>query len=457
MDIGTQRSLDPLIEATRDSDAAVQIHATDGLVNFYLPGYVRTGLGAKLQRVGKGIKGKFTDTNDQVIEAYIQVRPEVIAALGKLARGGVSLESRANAARAIGILRGREAIPDLLEAMKSKDGAVIYESLIAIQKIRDKDVAPKLRYLLRDLDEKVQLAAIETNGILQNKEALPDLVDVLNRARSMKVRRAALTAIGGQPVVQPNGTVVVPIEDFSPQRIAAFMSTDGGNSWTNPVTVDRIQFHHVAGNLRTSPLPSAEIDGAGRVFVAWEDCAFEPGCSANDIVFSTSTDGTAWSSKARVPTNQIGSGADYFIPGIAVDPATYGSTAHVGLSYYYYPNANCGQPNKPACQLFSGFISSGDGGLTWGGTTTTSGPMDLTSLALTSQGYMVGDYESTSFSGGLAYPAIVFANAPRNSVFDEATYTVTGGFNPTATGAGLPAAASGASSTSNATGATTNR
>ena len=199
VDIGTQRSLDPLIEATRDSDAEVQIRATDGLVNFYLPGYVRTGLGAKLQRVGKGIKGKFTDTNDQVIEAYIQVRPEVIAALGKLARGGVGMESRANAARAIGILRGREAIPDLLEAMKSKDGAVIYESLIAIQKIRDKDVAPKLRYLLRDLDEKVQLAAIETNGILQNKEALPDLVDVLNRARSLKVRRAALTAIAMIP------------------------------------------------------------------------------------------------------------------------------------------------------------------------------------------------------------------------------------------------------------------
>src|SRR5437899_5855302 len=191
VDIGTQRSLDPLIEATRDSDAEVQIRATDGLVNFYLPGYVRTGLGAKLQRVGKGIKGKFTDTNDQVIEAYVQVRPEVIAALGKLARGGVSMESRANAARAIGILRGRAAIPDLLTAMKSKNDAVLYESLIAIQKIHDKNVAPKLRYLLNDLDEKVQLAAIETTGILQNREALPDLVDVLNRSRSAKVRRAA--------------------------------------------------------------------------------------------------------------------------------------------------------------------------------------------------------------------------------------------------------------------------
>jgi HEAT repeat protein len=41
VEIGTQASLDPLIQATRDNDAEVQIRATDGLVNFYLPGYVR--------------------------------------------------------------------------------------------------------------------------------------------------------------------------------------------------------------------------------------------------------------------------------------------------------------------------------------------------------------------------------------------------------------------------------
>src|SRR5436190_24215323 len=77
VDIGTQKSLDPLIEATTDPDPEIQIRAADGLVNFYLPGYVRTGLGAKLQRAGKAVKAKFTDTNDQVIQGYIQVRPEV--------------------------------------------------------------------------------------------------------------------------------------------------------------------------------------------------------------------------------------------------------------------------------------------------------------------------------------------------------------------------------------------
>jgi HEAT repeat protein len=199
VEIGTQRSLDPLIEATGDADAEIQIRAADGLVNFYLPGYVRTGLGATIRRAGTAVKTKFTDTNDQVIQGYVQTRPDVIAALGKLARGGVSMESRANAARAVGILRGQAAIPDLVEAMKTKDGTVIYESVIAIQKIRDRSAAPRIRYLLRDLDERVQIAAIETTGILQNEEALPDLVDALNRASSQKVKRAALTAIAMVP------------------------------------------------------------------------------------------------------------------------------------------------------------------------------------------------------------------------------------------------------------------
>ena len=86
-EIGTQRSLDPLIEASNDTDPEMQIRATDGLVNFYLPGYVQTGFGGSLKRVGSSIKGHFTDTNDQVVPPYVVVRPEVIAALGKLARG----------------------------------------------------------------------------------------------------------------------------------------------------------------------------------------------------------------------------------------------------------------------------------------------------------------------------------------------------------------------------------
>ena len=199
VEIGTQHSLDPLILATRDNDPEMQIRATDGLVNFYLPGYVKHGLSASLQRVGTNLKSHFTDTNDQVIDAYIKVRPDVIEALGKLVRGGSRMDSRANAARALGILRGKEAGGDLIEALRSKDTGLIYESLNAIEKIHDESAATRIGFLLRDPDQKVQLTAIETVGLLGNNSLLPDLTEVLNRSRDKKVQRAALTAIAMLP------------------------------------------------------------------------------------------------------------------------------------------------------------------------------------------------------------------------------------------------------------------
>ncbi len=199
VDIGTQYSLDPLIQATRDNDPEVQIRAADGLVNFYLPGYVRTGLSSTLRRAGNKLVSRFSDTNDQVIDPFVEVRPEVIQALGRMVRGGSSMECRANAARAVGILRGRGAEADLLEALRSKDTQVIYESLVAFQKIGDRTAGPRLTFLLRDLDEKVQVTAIETEGLLYAMDALPALREVFGRSSSKRVRRAALTAIAMLP------------------------------------------------------------------------------------------------------------------------------------------------------------------------------------------------------------------------------------------------------------------
>ena len=198
--IGTHHSLEPLIEATSDSDAEIQVRATDGLVNFYYPGYVKTGLTASLKRVGTSIKGKFTDVNDQVVDGYVEARPEVIAALAKLVQNGAGLEVRANAARAIGVLRGKAAIPDMIAAAKTtKDTQIIYEMLVALQKIRDRDSASEIAYLLNDANQKVQIAAIETTGLLQNHDAVPRLVDVLKRTEDKKVRRTVLTAIAMLP------------------------------------------------------------------------------------------------------------------------------------------------------------------------------------------------------------------------------------------------------------------
>jgi HEAT repeat protein len=194
--IGGPKTIDPLVRATRDNDPEIQIRAVDGLVNAYLPGYLKSGISGTIQRVGNSVKAKFSDTNDQIIDAFVEVRPEVIEAIGRLASGGATLESRANACRALGILRGRAAIPQLVEALHSKDDQVMYEGLIALQKILDPSSGPGIVFLLRDLNPKIQLAAIETVGLLRTREAAPGLRDVLEHTKDAKVKRAALSSLG---------------------------------------------------------------------------------------------------------------------------------------------------------------------------------------------------------------------------------------------------------------------
>jgi hypothetical protein len=222
--------------------------------------------------------------------------------------------------------------------------------------------------------------------------------------------------LGGQPVVKPDGTVIVPFESLK-GTIGAFRSTDGGATWSKEFTVSKVSFHPNSGGLRTSPLPTAEIDADGNVYVAWEDCRFEPKCSANDIVFSTSADGVNWSAVSRIPIDAVGSGVDHFVPGLAVNPATRGADADLALTYYFYPNAAC---TPATCQLDVGFVSSPDGGAHWSPPTQITGPMSLADIAATSQGTMVGDYISTSFNAaGTATSVFAIGNPHSGNVFDE--------------------------------------
>ena len=236
------------------------------------------------------------------------------------------------------------------------------------------------------------------------------------------------SGLGGQPLVQPNGRVIVPLIVFtsslSIENIAAFQSTNGGASWSSTVLISRSAYHHPKGGMRAPfPFPSAAMDRSGTVYVAWSDCRFESGCSANDLVLSTSTDGKTWLAVQRIPLDPV-SGVDHFIPGLAVDHSTSGSAGHLVLAFYYYANGNC---SSSTCRLDVGSSSSTDGGNSWSSTKHLAGPMTLSWLASTSQGSMVGDYISTSFCGGKAYPVFAVATAPRGGVFNEAMFTVLGG------------------------------
>lgn len=230
---------------------------------------------------------------------------------------------------------------------------------------------------------------------------------------------------GGNPVVQPNGRVIVPIttRGTGGSTQSSFISDDGGQSWSAPHLIANIEHHTDAGGIRSGgSLLSAGIDAAGRVYVIWADCRFEPSCNANDLVLSSSADGITWTAPKQIPLDTVGSGVDHFTPGLGVDPTTSGSHAHLALGYYYYPQTNCTQAT---CQLNVGYASSTNGGRTWSRSVHVAGPMQLTWLAPTFSGLMAGDYMSTPIVAGTnaAFPVFAAATAPTGTVLNESMYT----------------------------------
>jgi hypothetical protein len=224
--------------------------------------------------------------------------------------------------------------------------------------------------------------------------------------------------LGGEPLVQPNGTVIVPFEGYN--GVAAFISTNGGKTWNASTTIASISEHQVAGNFRDPDLPSAAIDGAGNVYVVWGDCRFRTGCTSNDVVMSTSADGKKWTAVSRIPIDAVSSTVDHFIAGIGADPTTSGATAHLAVVYYYYPVANC---TVSTCKLYVGFTTSQDGGSTWTAGQKIDGPMKLAWLPVSDNGYMVADYVGVSYVNGNPFGVFAVAKGPSKGLLNEAIYS----------------------------------
>jgi HEAT repeat protein len=104
-EIGGPRTLDALVRLTADTDAEVQINAIDGLINIFVPGYLKSGIARATSRSGDTLKVKFNEPGDLVVDGYVNVPPEAVTAVTNVLANSKSLEARANAARALGIFR----------------------------------------------------------------------------------------------------------------------------------------------------------------------------------------------------------------------------------------------------------------------------------------------------------------------------------------------------------------
>jgi hypothetical protein len=261
----------------------------------------------------------------------------------------------------------------------------------------------------------------------------------LNWSTPISPANQTFFALGGQPLVQPNGNVIVPIYGYDrttgAEAIYSYMSTDGGMSWTNLVQISPLTYFFSPGSAaaqyRGGSLPSAEIDASGKVYVAWAGCYFEANCSSDDIVFSTSTDGTTWTALQRIPLDRVGSGVEHLTAGLAVDKTTAGAGAHLAVTYYYFPTTTC---TTQPCPMYAGFASSINGGTDWSPSQTLTPQMAESWFANTDQGYMTGDYISTSIAANRGVTVIPVAQAPNGQQYNQAMYAASialaGGSSP---------------------------
>jgi hypothetical protein len=242
--------------------------------------------------------------------------------------------------------------------------------------------------------------------------------------------------VGGEPVVLPNGTVVVPIPALNglvlhDGNLDVFTSANGGRSWGATQTITT--FHQsLAGNLANLRLPffpTEGMDRAGRIYLAFPDCRFRAHCARDDMVMTTSADGTHWTAVTRIPVAPVTSKLDVWGGGLAVDPSTSGASARLGLYYYYFPKLPC---TVSTCRVFLGYTSSSDGGSRWSTPRVIAGPMKLTQFGDpfpgTHYGGFVGDYVGASaMPGGNAVAVFPLGLPAATQKFNEPMEAVAGG------------------------------
>jgi hypothetical protein len=209
-----------------------------------------------------------------------------------------------------------------------------------------------------------------------------------------------LTAGGAVVVVYLVGNVGVVMESAT--------SLDGGVTFAAPVHIATLDLH--ATPLRAPPLPSVALTVQG-IDVVWPDCSAHPGCTSNDIVISTSPNGTSWSAPRA-----IASGGDYLTPTIGASGD--GATAAV-LAYVRLPGGVC-------CKLGVRLFRSSDGGATWGTPARLDAqPMDSAWLAYSLYGRFLGDYMAVAFTGDRPVPVFVAAHAPQAGSLRQDLYATT--------------------------------
>ena len=244
---------------------------------------------------------------------------------------------------------------------------------------------------------------------------------------SVGAQRAPAAVNGVQIAVRPNGHVLLVFSVWGApgdNEIGAARSVDGGTSFSAPVRASALDGSELAW-LRAPPFTSVGVDAAGTVYVAWRECGFTTQC-AGDIVLMRSPDGVRWSAPVSVPIGPDDGSLFYFLPAFAVDPTTSGGSARLALLNHSMGASHTCDPAYGCFEVDVHLTTSANGGGSW------TRPRQLNAVSMlpgwmadTALGRMLGDYVSVSWARGRPVPVWSLASGPTVAEFRQSIFATT--------------------------------
>jgi HEAT repeat protein len=186
--------LDALIKATRDNNEEISVLALQSLVGFYTGNVPTPGFSGFLKKNWQRAKGHFNPDTTR-IDPGVYVDPKVVAALDAALKSTRSIHVSCEAAKGLGILIARAAVPDLVAAAHSSDETLSLESLNALSKIKDRSAGPQLVDLLDSPDKEITQQASVAVGILRASQAEPKLQQIYENGADPKSEEKAMEGL----------------------------------------------------------------------------------------------------------------------------------------------------------------------------------------------------------------------------------------------------------------------
>ena len=236
-------------------------------------------------------------------------------------------------------------------------------------------------------------------------------------ARAIYDTPIGLQTSANQIVVMPNGELVNVFNELGldsgshhprHDRIAVIRSTDGGSTWTKPMTLAHSSVAGVTDpqtgavirvgdsftDIAVDPRPDTRT-----IYAAWGDSGFTPD-GTQQVALASSTDGgRTWSAPIAVSTDR---GAQAFVPTVAVNVR-----GDVAVTYYSFVASK-----HPSRALMTQYwiTFSKDGGRTW----TTAQPVSRHAFDLRTApfngGFFLGEYQGLAGTGNAFVVVAAFTN-----------------------------------------------